>query len=288
MLVIVRWGRLNLCITHYTKGWWNHVLAFFLCTRSLSFFLVAFVRLLKWWNCCVEWHCNNTRELENGWGDCGMEWSQHIRSIFQGDGRYMYNARFFLPHVDAMMLAGEQWVVNDDHMSKLKWTTKFFYNTFHATSLNIFMPHRLSFLWCGKIFFVNVQNILPCGQGSGMKTHNFFAVVFICSNSHIEMFMARKYIVDSSIPWSLNIYMGKIVVGMCNLLAFQLLACCFNLNIESLFTFLPQWDIVSQLLAFASLGTYFHFSFKLQIIFIVYSEFCRCQLCLCFNLQSSS
>jgi hypothetical protein len=73
-----------------------------------------------------------------------------------------------------------------------------------------------------------------------MKTHNFLVVVFVCSNSHIEMFVARKYIVDSFIPWKLNIYMGKIVVGMYNLLAFQLLVCCFNLNIEGFFTFLPQ------------------------------------------------
>jgi hypothetical protein len=72
----------------------------------------------------------------------------------------MYNARFFSPHVDAMMLASEQQIVNDDHMSKFKRTTKIFYSIFHATPLNIFMPHGLSFcdvakyslLMC-KIFF---------------------------------------------------------------------------------------------------------------------------------------
>jgi hypothetical protein len=72
-----------------------------------------------------------------------------------------------------------------------------------------------------------------------MKTH-FLAMLFICSNSHIEMLVAKENIANSSIPWRLNIYMGKIVVGMHNLLAFQLLVCCFNLNIEGLFTFLLQ------------------------------------------------
>jgi hypothetical protein len=41
-----------------------------------------------------------------------------------------------------------------------------------------------------------MQNILPCGQGSNMKTHNFLVVVFICSNSQIETFVAKEYIVN--------------------------------------------------------------------------------------------
>jgi len=42
---------------------------------------------------------------------------------------------------------------------------------------------------------------VKCGN-----THYFLVVVFICSNNHIEMFMVKEYIIDSSIIWRLNIY----------------------------------------------------------------------------------
>jgi hypothetical protein len=58
----------------------------------------------------------------------------------------------FSPYVDAMMLVGEQQAVNDDHMNKFKRITKKNYIIFHATLLNILMPHGL--------VFVMWQNIL--------------------------------------------------------------------------------------------------------------------------------
>jgi hypothetical protein len=64
----------------------------------------------------------------------------------------MYNIRIFAPHVDAMMFIGEQQAVNDDHMSKFTRITKFFYIIFHATLLNILMPHGLVYVMWQNIF----------------------------------------------------------------------------------------------------------------------------------------
>jgi hypothetical protein len=73
----------------------------------------------------------------------------------------------------------------------------------------------------------------------------------------MPLVLVKEYVVDSSIPKSWTYTRGRTIAWRNNLPTSQLLmCCCVNLNIESLFTLLPQWN-VGQLLAFAGLTTFY-------------------------------
>jgi hypothetical protein len=84
------------------------------------------------------------------------------------------------------MLVVEQQTMNNEWVKRFKGVCFGAYSLpLHQILLEYFYFNAMwiHFLWCGKLFFNEAQNILPRGQGFNMKTQIVLAmVIIICSN----------------------------------------------------------------------------------------------------------
>jgi hypothetical protein len=87
---------------------------------------------------------------------------------------WLHNTSFFIMYIweyqrYGWAMRGKWWASEWVQMSN-----KFFFIAYSMPHHQILSCQWIHFSWRGKIFLVEVQNILPCGQRYGVKRHTTF------------------------------------------------------------------------------------------------------------------